>query len=165
MAQLESRFHLVVVGDGPSRAGLLNCAHEQGIGDRVHFVGEVISHHNLHQYLDASVLCSLNEGFPNSVIEAMAAAKPVLATPVGGVTDAVTHGVSGIFVPADDPAPLADALRALQADPMLRTRIGEAGRKAVRQKFSQEVVVEKLMTLYETLAHRVPASGLRRADA
>jgi glycosyltransferase involved in cell wall biosynthesis len=165
VAQLDPRFHLVVVGDGPSRTELEHCARRLAIEHRVHFVGEVISPHNLHQYLDASVICSLNEGFPNSVIEAMAAAKPVLATPVGGVTDAVTDGISGILLRSNDPAELADALRTLEADPVLRARIGEAGREVVRRKFSQEIVVEKLMTLYETLAKRIPTSRLRRADA
>ncbi len=165
VAQLDARFHLVVLGDGPSRAGLEDLARRLGIDSRVHFTGEVVSPHNLHQFLDVSVLCSASEGFPNSVIEAMAAARPVVATPVGGVTDAVTHGVTGILVPVDDPAPLVDALRMLEADSQLRTRLGEAGRQAVRTKFLQETVIEKLSALYEVLASRRPGATLRRADA
>ena len=117
-------------------------------------MGEIVSPRNLHQFLDVSVLCSLSEGFPNSLIEAMAAARPVVATPVGGVTDVVTHGVTGILVPVDDPAPLVDALRTLEADSLLCARLGEAGRGAVRTKFRQETVIEKLTTLYEMLADR-----------
>jgi glycosyltransferase involved in cell wall biosynthesis len=161
VAQLDARFHLVVIGDGPSRADLEGLARRLDIDSRVHFTGEVVSPHNLHQCLDVSVLCSLSEGFPNSLIEAMAAARPVVATPVGGVTDAVTHGVTGILVPVDDPAPLVDALRMLEADALLRTRLGEAGREAVRLKFRQEVVIEKLSALYEMLADRRPAATLR----
>jgi len=164
VAQLDARFHLIVIGDGPSRAGLEKLARQLGIESRAHFVGEVVSLYNLHQFLDVSVLCSLSEGFPNSVIEAMAAARPVVATPVGGVTDAVTHGVTGILVPVDDPAPLVDALRMLEADSLLRTRLGEAGREAVRIKFRQETVIEKLSALYEMLADRRPAATLGRAD-
>jgi len=152
IAQLDARFHLVVIGDGPSRAGLEELARREGIESRVHFVGEVVSPRNLHQFLDVSVLCSLSEGFPNSVIEAMAAAKPVVATPVGGVTDAVTHGVTGILVPVNGLAPLVGALRRLEADSPLRTRLGEAGRDAVRMKFRQGPVIEKLTALYERLA-------------
>jgi glycosyltransferase involved in cell wall biosynthesis len=151
-ARLDERFHLVLVGDGPSRAGLEELARQLKIDSRVHFVGEIISTQNLHQFFDVSVLCSSSEGFPNSLIEAMAAARPVVATPVGGVTDAVAHGVTGFLVPVDDPAPLAGALRMLEADSLLRARIGEAGREVVRVKFRQEVVIEKLSTLYETLA-------------
>jgi glycosyltransferase involved in cell wall biosynthesis len=155
VAQLDARFHLIVIGDGPCRGELGECARQMGIEFRVHFVGEVISPDNLHQFLDVSVLCSLSEGFPNSVIEAMAAARPVVATPVGGVTDAVTHGVTGLLVPPDDPAPLVDALRRLEADSLLCNRLGWAGRQAVRMKFRQETVIEKLTVLYETLAgHR-----------
>src|SRR6266853_1493880 len=165
MAQLDARFHLVVIGDGPSRAELEELARRYGIESRVHFIGEVLSPRNLHQFLDVSVLCSLSEGFPNSVIEAMAAARPVVATPVGGVTDAVTQGVTGILVPVDDPAPLVDALRMLEADSQFRARLGEAGREAVRTKFGQETVIDKLSALYEMLACRRPAATLGCADA
>jgi glycosyltransferase involved in cell wall biosynthesis len=158
VAQLDARFHLVVIGDGPSRAGLEDLARRLGVDPRVHFTGEVVSPHNLHQFLDISVLCSLSEGFPNSLIEAMAAARPVVATPVGGVTDAVTHGVTGILVPVDDPAPLVDALQVLEANSLLRTRLGEAGREVVRLKFLQEAVIERLSALYEMLADRRPAA-------
>jgi glycosyltransferase involved in cell wall biosynthesis len=161
VAQLDARFHLIVIGDGPSRTGLEETTRRLGIESRVHFAGEMVSPHNLHQFLDVSVLCSLSEGFPNSLIEAMAAARPVVATSVGGVTDAVTHGVTGILVPVDDPAPLVDALRMLEADSLLRTRLGEAGREAARMKFRQEIVIEKLSALYETLADHRSASALR----
>ncbi len=154
LARLDARFHLVVIGDGSSRAELNKLAGSLGIESRVHFMGEIVSPRNLHQFLDVSVLCSLSEGFPNSLIEAMAAARPVVATPVGGVTDVVTHGVTGILVPVDDPAPLVDALRTLEADSLLCARLGEAGRGAVRTKFRQETVIEKLTTLYEMLADR-----------
>ena len=157
MARLDPRFHLVAIGDGPSRASLVELALRLGIKARVHFTGEVSSPLNLHQYVDVSVLCSLSEGFPNSVIEAMAAARPVVATPVGGVVDAVTHDVTGLLVPVGDPAPLADALRRLEADPALRYRLGTAGREVARAKFRQDIVIEKLSTLYETLAERRPA--------
>jgi glycosyltransferase involved in cell wall biosynthesis len=154
VAQLDSRFHLVIIGDGPLRAELEQLARQLEIGSRTHFVGEVVSPFNLHQFLDVTVLCSLSEGFPNSVIEAMAAAKPVIATPVGGVTEVITHGVTGILVPTDDPVPLVDALRVLEGDSLLRVQLGDAGREAVRIKFRQETVIEKLSAIYELLAER-----------
>ncbi len=164
LTQLESRFHLIAIGDGPSRAELEELARRLGIESRVHFAGEVVSPYNLHQFFDVSVLCSSSEGFPNSLIEAMAAARPVVATPVGGVTDAVTHGVTGILVPVDDPAPLVDALRTLEADPLLRARLGEAGREAAGMKFRQETVIEKLTALYEMLAGQRQTATSGRAD-
>ena len=154
MERLDARFHLVVVGDGPLRDALAERGRQLGIDSRIHFLGEVISHRNLHESFDASVLCSFSEGFPNSVIEAMAAGRPVIATPVGGVTDAVTHGVTGLLVPVDDPAQLADAARQLEADPALRARLGKAGHEMVRMKFHQKAVIARLSALYETLAPR-----------
>jgi glycosyltransferase involved in cell wall biosynthesis len=163
VAKLDARFHLIVVGDGPCRTELEQLARQLRIESRVHFAGEVISQRNLHESFDVSVLCSLSEGFPNSLIEAMAAARPVVVTPVGGVTDVVTHGVTGILVPVDDSAPLVDALRVLEADSLLRTRLGEAGRAAVGLKFRQGMVIENLMALYELLADRRAATTWGRA--
>ena len=153
-AQLDDQFHLMIIGDGPLRAELENLARALGIESRVHFAGEVIPDHNLHQFLDVSVLCSLSEGFPNAVIEAMAAVVPVVATPVGGVIDAVTDGVTGILVPLDDPTSLAKLLRKLESNSVLRAGLGSAGRDAAHAKFSQEIVIEKLSLLYEMLAGR-----------
>lgn len=162
-ARLDSRFHLVLIGDGPSRGELEEVAQRSGIASRVHFVGELISPVNLHQFVDVSVLCSTSEGFPNALIEAMAAARPVVATPVGGVTDVVTNNVTGILVPLGDEEPLAQALWKLEADPLFRKRLGEAGRAVVRMKFHQQIVIERLTALYEMLANRRLASS-RRSD-
>lgn len=153
IAKLESRFHAVLIGDGPSRADLESLARHLNIASRVHFIGELVSTHNLHQYFDVSVLCSLSEGFPNSLIEGMAAARAVVATPVGGVTDAVTDGINGILVSVDEPIQLVRALQMLESDTSLRNRLGQAGREVARERFRQEVVIEKLSTLYEVLAN------------
>jgi glycosyltransferase involved in cell wall biosynthesis len=165
IAQLDSRFHLVIVGDGPCRDELRERAKQLRIEARVHFAGEVVSPYNLHQFFDVSVLCSLSEGFPNSLIEAMAAARPVVATPVGGVTDALFHDVTGLLVPLNDAAPMAEALRLLERDSLMRNRLGEAGRESVRTRFSKEAVIEKLAALYETLANlrRLPRAGCNHA--
>ena len=152
LAQLEAKFHLIVIGNGPLRADLEALAGKLQIGSRVHFAGEILSPHNLHRFFDVSVLCSLSEGFPNAVIEAMAAARPVVATPVGGVTDVLKHDVTGLLVPVDSAAALADALRKLEADPSMRARLGEAGRKTVRMNFGQKTVIEELSELYRSLA-------------
>lgn len=84
----------------------------------------------------------------------MAAGKPVVATPVGGVSDAVTDGLTGILVPLDDPVALAGALRRIEADSLLHARLGEKGREAARLKFHQSIVIEKLSECYEMLADR-----------
>lgn len=163
-ALLDSRFHFLLIGDGPSRTELEGLVQQLRIESRVHFAGEVISARNLHQFFDVSVLCSLSEGFPNSVIEAMAAGKPLVATPVGGVPDVVTDGVTGILVPVDDPAPLAGVLRMLEGDPLLRIRFGETGREKVRRKYCQNLVIERLSALYESVADRHHAASREFID-
>ena len=150
-ALLSENCHLLIIGDGPSRAELIELGLKLGIQSRVHFTGEIISTQNLHQFLDVSVLCSLSEGFPNSIIEAMAAGTPVVATPVGGVTDAISHGVTGMIVPLGDSTAMADMLRMLEGDPQMRVRLGNAGREFVRKKFYQPIVMEKLSTFYQSL--------------
>lgn len=151
-ASLPSRFHVVLIGDGPSRRELEDLAYNLGISSRVHFIGEVLPTINFHQFFDVSVLCSKSEGFPNTVIEAMAAGRPVLATAVGGVVDVVKPDATGILVPPDDVKHLTDALYQLEADPLLCSRLGKTGQEVVREGFHQNTVIEKLSTLYESIA-------------
>jgi len=157
MALLPADVRLVLVGDGPSRGSLERAAAALGVLDRVHFAGELVTPINLHQFFDVSVLCSLSEGFPNSIIEAMAAARPVIATPVGGVLDVVEEGITGLLRPTNDPPAMAGAIASLRADPALRCRIGEAGRDFVRSRYSQDHVVGLLAAVYRSMSgERLP---------
>jgi glycosyltransferase involved in cell wall biosynthesis len=151
-AVLGSNVHVVLIGDGPSRAELEKLALQLNIQGRVHFFGEVMSTGSLHTMFDVSVLCSLSEGFPNSVIEAMAAARPVIATPVGGVLDVVQEGQTGLLVPTDQPERLAHAIRTLQEDPALYTRLARAGERLARERFHQDVVITRLSSMYAAMA-------------
>ena len=151
MASVRPDIHLAVIGDGTLRTELVALASELGITSRVHFVGEILEPRNLHQYFDVSVLCSSGEGFPNSLIEAMAAARPIVATPVGGVIDAVSDGVNGIFVKKNSPDEIAAALLRLESDPELRKKLGESGREIAREKFHQDTVISDLSKFYESL--------------
>jgi glycosyltransferase involved in cell wall biosynthesis len=152
MALLPADIHLILVGDGPSRDSLERAAAALGVLDRVHFAGELLTPVNLHQFFDVSVLCSLSEGFPNSIIEAMAAARPVIATPVGGVLDVVEEGVTGLLRPINDPAAMAEAIALLRADPALRRRLGEAGRGFVGSRYGQDQVIGMLMATYRSMS-------------
>ena len=151
-AMLDDSVHLVLIGGGPERGALERLSEELGIGTRVHFLGQMTSSINLHQYFDVSVLCSRSEGFPNSLIEALAAARPVVATPVGGVRDVIVDNVSGLLVPVDDARALAARIRALQEDPELRLRLASNGLAQVRRTYHQSVVMTQLHALYESLA-------------
>jgi glycosyltransferase involved in cell wall biosynthesis len=97
------------------------------------------------------VLPSRSEGFSNAIIEAMAAALPVVATDIGGNAEAVVSGVSGFLVPVEDPLALASALMRLIAAPELRTRMGMAGREIAEKRFSNDAMMRNTVVVYDQL--------------
>jgi glycosyltransferase involved in cell wall biosynthesis len=147
-------LRLVIVGDGPERSRLVAQAGELGIAPIVHFAGERPQSPNWHALFDVSVLCSTSEAFPNSILEAMAASRPVVATDVGGNPDAIQQGRTGLLVPPSDPSRLADAIRRLHGDPALRLKLGTAAREAAEAGYSADTVIRQVEDLYETLAGR-----------
>jgi L-malate glycosyltransferase len=150
-------LHGVLVGDGPERAAIEALAKSLGIADIVHLAGERTQPPNLHGLFDVSVLCSTSEAFPNSVLEAMAASRPVVATDVGGTPDAIRHGTTGLLVPPSDPSRLADALLRLYSEPALRSELGAAGCAAARAGYSADAVIGQVEALYTRLAGRASA--------
>lgn len=145
-------LHIVIAGDGPERIPLQQLAETLGLAARVTFTGTLPNRPNPHALFDVSVLTSRSEGFPNSVIEAMAAGRPVIATDVGGVRDAVTDHVTGLLVPAGGEAALASAIGRLHDQPELAATLGCEGRRVAMERFSEEVVLNQLIRLYEELA-------------
>ncbi|MBS0614742.1 MAG: glycosyltransferase, partial [Proteobacteria bacterium] len=167
LAQTAEAVFLVIVGDGPERKALEQQVRDLGLQRRVAFAGERHDGAAQHRYFDVSVLTSVSEGFPNSVIEAMAAARPVVATAVGGVPDVIEHGASGLLVPSEDVPALARAIMDLQRDAALASRLGRAGQALVRRRYHRDVVIEKLHRLYLELALPaaiVPASSALDGD-
>src|SRR2546427_7165082 len=144
-------LHVVLVGDGPCRSTLEELVCGLDLGGRVHFAGVRDNGPQLHQLLEVSVLCSLSEGFPNTLIEAMAQGVPVVATDVGGTRDAVFNGTTGLLVPPSDPTRLAAALDSLLSDPNRRRAISVAAQHHVRDAFSADSVIASLETLYMSL--------------
>src|SRR5258705_8281973 len=145
-------LHCVLVGEGPERGHIQSLASELGIADRIHLAGERPQLPNLHGLFDVSVLCSTTEAFPNSVLEAMAASRPVIATDVGGTPDAVREGTTGLLVPPSDPSRLAGAIRRLYDEPALRDKLGKAGCAAARSGYSASAVIGLVEALYTELA-------------
>ena len=143
---------LVMVGDGSERSALQQLAQDLGIADRVRFAGTWPNIPNPHALFDISVLSSLGEGFPNTIVEAMAAGRPVVATDVGGVPDAVDDGITGILVPRADHEAMAEALGDLMTTPARRAGMGSAGLVAARERFAASRVMPMIGDLYDALA-------------
>lgn len=143
---------LLCVGEGPQRAELTALAQALRLDGRVLFPGTLTPPFNLHQLFDVSVLCSTAEGFPNSVLEGMAAGRPVIATRVGGVPDAIDDGKTGVLVPAGDPEALAAALRGVLDAPERARTLGAAAQAHVREEYHETRTIERLSRWYESLA-------------
>lgn len=137
----------LVVGDGPLRGELERAAAGSGLGARLRFTGWEGDVAAVYADLDVLVCCSDNEGTPVSVIEAMAAGTPVVATSVGGVPDVVRED-EGRLVPRGDGAALAEAILDLLADPSARAASGRRGRERVLREHDAGVLVARIEDLY-----------------
>jgi glycosyltransferase involved in cell wall biosynthesis len=142
---------LCLVGDGPDRERLERRASELGVMRDTLFLGYQEDVAPYYAAFDALVLPSANEGTPVSVIEALAAETPVVATRVGGVPDVVREGEEGFLVDAGDTDELADRLVRLSRDPGLRRRLGESGRGRVLKRYAVERLLEDVDRLYREL--------------
>lgn len=150
--------HFVVVGDGERRAMLQTLAADLGLASRTHFLGWRGDLDVIYADLDVVALTSKNEGSPVTLIEAMAAARPLVATRVGGVADLVAHDETGIIVEPGDPGAMATAMVDLLGDPARGARLGAAARTAVRDAYSADRLVADTDRLYRRLlAERIGA--------
>jgi glycosyltransferase involved in cell wall biosynthesis len=120
----------------------------------VHFLGNREDVPNLLPGFDLYVMASRMEASPLSVLEAMAASLPVVATRVGGVPEIVAEGETGLLVPAEDAGALADAIEGLLADDTRREAMGRAGRQRVEDNFSLEAVVARTTAVVEQVHQR-----------
>jgi glycosyltransferase involved in cell wall biosynthesis len=149
--------HAVLVGEdleagGAFRRELEDMAGALGVADRVAFAGYRPAAPAELAEVDALVLPSRIEGLPVVVLEAMAHGKPVVATPVGGTTELVVDGETGIIV--HDVDDLAAALRRLSDEPGEGRRMGEAGRHRVEEKFSEDAMTRRVLELYDDAVRR-----------
>jgi glycosyltransferase involved in cell wall biosynthesis len=139
-------------------------AAELGIADRVHFLGWRDDAPAIMRSADALVLPSLAEALPLAILEAMACGKPVIATPVGGVAEAVVDGETGFLVTPGDVDGLAAAMTRLVREDGLAARMGAAGRRRGEAKFSVKRMVAQIEALYDSLLEPGVRAGAR-ADA
>ena len=141
---------LVYVGKGELEDKLKKEAFRRGVGDRVFFLGWRSDVNHIMQLFDVFVLPSLNEGMGRVLVEAMAAAKPVVASEVGGIPDLVRHGQNGFLVDPGDSKGLALYIEKLLADRELRFQMGGRGQK-LSQDYSVQKMVAKIDALYFSL--------------
>lgn len=142
----ERSFRATLVGDGPDRAAV-----EAELRGAATLAGERHDVPALLADADVFVLSSTSEGMPLTVLEAMAAGLPVVASAVGGLPELVEDGVTGLLVPPRDPEALADVLRRLLADADLRRRLGAAGRARAEERFDLPRFRAEHVELYERL--------------
>lgn len=143
---------LVIAGDGPEREKLAGLVRELGLQGSAMILGERRDTPDLLASADVYVQPSLYEGMSNTLVEAMAAARPVVATDAGGNADVMGPELAQWLVPSDDAAALAGRLGRLMADPHLRESSGAAGRRRAESEFALPVMVERYTRLYETTA-------------
>jgi glycosyltransferase involved in cell wall biosynthesis len=139
---------LVIVGGGPERDRIEQLARELGIAANVTLVGEQPSRPTYHHLFTVSVLSSWTEGFPNSLLEAMAARKAIVATRVVGTVDAVLDGKTGLLVSPRVPIELAAALGRVLDDTRLRETMADAGLERARKFFDAESSIASLEAIY-----------------
>jgi glycosyltransferase involved in cell wall biosynthesis len=170
-AQVVARGHdcLFVAIGGESaqpgaRAALEMRVRARGLENRFRFLGFRDDVHEVLNAVDIVATPSRSEGLPLALLEAMATGLPVIATPVGGVPEAVTDGMTGLMVNPDDPSALAAAMIRLLDDATLRDRLGSAARRTIEQRFSADTSAAAVASLYEDLlAARPPRIKESRA--
>jgi glycosyltransferase involved in cell wall biosynthesis len=142
---------VLVAGDGPERERLEAEVRRLGLEETVLLLGIRRDVPALLDALDVAMLSSDYEGSPLSVMEYMAAAKPIVSTRVGGVPELVEDGVHAVLVPPRDPQALAQAVAELLRDPERARQLGEAAHERQRQEFSLDAMVRRIEELYEEL--------------
>lgn len=147
-------WRLDLIGDGPLRGQVEELARDLGLAARVRFLGY---RHDVPERLAAAQVFALItkwEGFPRSILEAMRAGLPVIATDVGGVRESVVDGLTGWTVPPGDAARLSECLRPLITNPDLRIRMGQAGRARYEQAFTFDRLVDRTTRVYQAALER-----------
>lgn len=138
----------LVVGDGERRAELEALVRRMGLEASVRFLGWRQDLAAVYADLDVVALASRNEGSPVALIEALAAARPVVSTAVGGVPEVVVDGQTGLTVPASDARALGEAVVRLLRDPQRAAAMGQAGRRHVYPRYASTRLVDDMRALY-----------------
>jgi len=145
---------LLLIGDGVLRSDLEALTRQLNIENKVRFLGDRKDIPELLSATDIYVHPSVVEGFGISIIEAMAAGLPVIATNVGGIPEIITNGENGILVPPENPQALAEAISDLIEHPDKRKALAENGKQRVVTNFTDEIMVKKYMEVYRNIINQ-----------
>jgi glycosyltransferase involved in cell wall biosynthesis len=149
------RVMLLFVGrDGDASEDLRRKVRDAGLGDCVRFVGPRRDVPDLLPLFDVFVSASREEGFSNAILEAMAAARAIVGTSVGGTLEQIRDGENGLLVEPEDPANLASALTRMLREPELRLRLGASARQTAIRSFSLEKAADQMASLYREVIRK-----------
>ncbi|MBF2026746.1 MAG: glycosyltransferase family 4 protein [Oscillatoriales cyanobacterium C42_A2020_001] len=146
-----------ILGDGELRTYLEELAADLGVGDRICFYGWQNHPRTYLPNCDVFVMPSRSEGFPLAMVEAMLAARPVIATRVGSMPEAVIAGKTGLLIDKNDVEGLAQALQQLRDDPVLRRQLGQQAREMAVAHFTVEAMTTRYEQLWRSLIVRPAA--------
>jgi glycosyltransferase involved in cell wall biosynthesis len=161
---LDCPWSLDLIGDGPLMGDMESLAATLGLADRIQFLGQRMDVDQILARAQASLLVTNWEGFPLSILEAMRAGLPVVATSVGGVGESVKDGETGYLVPRGDVDLLRDRIRRLLSSPDMRVGLGTRGRDRYEQHFTLDHSVSKTIAVYRDVLAARSASGPRATD-
>ncbi len=151
---------LLLAGDGPCRPGLERLASRLGVGQAVRFTGLVDDISAVYQALDVFLFSSLEEPLGSSLLAAMAHGLPVVALARGAVTEIVEDGRNGLLLQAPDgPGALAAQVVRLLAEPSLRTRLGEAARGTIEERFTADHMIDNTLEVYRRVCRQEERRG------
>ena len=149
-------LHYVMIGDGVLAADIRSQASRLGLDDRVHLVGERSDVLDILPAFDLSILSSLHEGFPNAVMESMAAGVPVVSTAVGGVVELISNTITGYLVTPMDPVALGRQIAFAIDNPDVTAAIALRGQEFVSSRFSMARMVASVEETYDRLMTERP---------
>jgi len=161
---LDSPWELDLIGDGPLISDMKLLAATLGVAGRIRFLGQRTDVDQILARAQASLLVTNWEGFPLSILEAMRAGLPVVASSVGGIGESVRDGETGYLVPRGAVDLLRDRIRGLLSTPALRVRLGTNGRNRYEQHFTLSHSVSKTIAVYRDVLASASVSGPAATD-
>jgi glycosyltransferase involved in cell wall biosynthesis len=160
LCQMFPSLKIVIAGEGPDRNAIEEMIEQYGLQSNVVLAGQQSNMPAVYAAMDIFVLPSLNEGLPMTVLEAMAASKPVIATRVGAIPSVIKDSENGLLVAPKDPEGLQNAIASLLNDPERRRRLGDQAHAWVSQNYTSEAMALKYREMYEEVLGKPAPSAI-----